>query len=306
MALRTQSNTSTSSPRYTPSTTLSNAQSEGEVPGLTSLSTHSDDPDTPLPSVEPVFGSSTSSQRSTAIRTPSSSARSTRASQSSTRESLSNQVRGLNLASRTPVSASPSSPAPTRDTIRSRTSSTPSIQVTHTPPPTTPSVQDGRTRTDSLVQAVDALQVRGSPARSRSPSRRRRSGSNIVREIHRIEDEESPQSLFHQREVQEALTGARGVMDMVAQALASSNLHREQGSAIQRLYQQVVNLSEFQPPGSRIVGLVGDSGVGKSSLINSLLDLKEFARAVRYIKTTFDNLNNWRCRAIAVQHAPAL
>jgi putative ribosome biogenesis GTPase RsgA len=79
-------------------------------------------------------------------------------------------------------------------------------------------------------------------------------------------------------------------MEQMAQALASSNLHREQGSAIHSLHQQVVALSEFQPPASRIVGLVGDSGVGKSSLINSLLDLEGFARAVRYTESTFENL----------------
>ncbi|KAF2789491.1 hypothetical protein K505DRAFT_365563 [Melanomma pulvis-pyrius CBS 109.77] len=68
-------------------------------------------------------------------------------------------------------------------------------------------------------------------------------------------------------------------MAQMAEALSSSTLHREQGSNIESLHQQAIRLSAFQPPSSRIVGLVGDSGVGKSSLINSLLDKEDFARA---------------------------
>jgi putative ribosome biogenesis GTPase RsgA len=66
----------------------------------------------------------------------------------------------------------------------------------------------------------------------------------------------------------------------MANVLSSSNPHRESGSSIERLHQQAIRLTEFELPSSRIVGLVGDSGVGKSSLINSLLDKMELARAV--------------------------
>ena len=59
-------------------------------------------------------------------------------------------------------------------------------------------------------------------------------------------------------------------------------MHRERGSSVQAIYQQAARLSKFEPSSCRIVGLVGDSGVGKSSLINSLLDKLEFARAVSF------------------------
>ncbi|KAF2266375.1 hypothetical protein CC78DRAFT_459505 [Lojkania enalia] len=124
-----------------------------------------------------------------------------------------------------------------------------------------------------------ALEVRQSDTRSPSPSRRRRSGSATIRIPHKVEDETPPQALFHQREVQQALNNARIVPGRLAQVLSGSVLHQEQGSSIQALYQQAVRLSTFQPPSSRIVGLVGDSGVGKSSLINSLLDKRDLARA---------------------------
>lgn len=44
------------------------------------------------------------------------------------------------------------------------------------------------------------------------------------------------------------------------------------------LYERVKNLSDFQPLSTRTVGFVGDSGVGKSSLLNSLLDCRGLAR----------------------------
>ncbi|KAF3031928.1 hypothetical protein E8E12_002110 [Didymella heteroderae] len=48
---------------------------------------------------------------------------------------------------------------------------------------------------------------------------------------------------------------------------------------MQKLYHEALRLAQFQLPSSRIVGLIGDSGVGKSSLINSLLDKPDLARA---------------------------
>lgn len=44
------------------------------------------------------------------------------------------------------------------------------------------------------------------------------------------------------------------------------------------LHERAKKLSDFQPRSTRIVGFVGDSGVGKSSLLNSLLDYRGLAR----------------------------
>ena len=43
-------------------------------------------------------------------------------------------------------------------------------------------------------------------------------------------------------------------------------------------HERTERLSCFQPLSTRTVGLVGDSGVGKSSLLNSLLDYRSLAR----------------------------
>ncbi|RYP01347.1 hypothetical protein DL765_010864 [Monosporascus sp. GIB2] len=176
-----------------------------------------------------------------------------------------------------------------RSSSSQRGTPTPSIHVTPSAPPNESS-QPRASRTDSLIGGVTALRIESlhadSPgasglreSRSPSPSRRRRSGSMINRDTHQIENEDPPEALFHMPEVQEALANARTLTARMADVLSSSNLHLENGSTIESLHQQATRLNGFQLPSSRIVGLVGDSGVGKSSLINSLLDKMELARA---------------------------
>lgn len=124
----------------------------------------------------------------------------------------------------------------------------------------------------------DTLRLRDTS--SPSPSRRRRSGSGIIREAHRIEDEEPYPTPFHNAEVQNALSSVKNYVSRMGKVLSSSHLHLEVGSAVQNLHQQALGLEKQQLPSSRIVGLIGDSGVGKSSLINSLLDRVDLVRAV--------------------------
>ncbi|KAF4487271.1 Nuclear GTPase SLIP-GC [Colletotrichum fructicola Nara gc5] len=67
-------------------------------------------------------------------------------------------------------------------------------------------------------------------------------------------------------------------MSRLARVLGSSPLHIDPDSAIKRLHKRARDLSRFQCPPTRTVGFVGDSGVGKSSLLNSLLHQKGLAR----------------------------
>ena len=117
---------------------------------------------------------------------------------------------------------------------------------------------------------------------SPSPSRRRRSrsGSVLNRDVHRIEDEVPPSASFHVPEIQQALSDVKSGVSRLIKVLSSSNMHLEHGSTVGSIHQQGLNLADLQLPSSRIVGLIGDSGVGKSSLINSLLDKIDLARAV--------------------------
>lgn len=164
--------------------------------------------------------------------------------------------------------------------------STSSTQI----PPSTALLQPP-SEDDNLLRSMETLKIHDqgrnsqTPLRSRetsspTPSRRRRSGSAIIREIHRVEDEEPPTA--DTPAVHKAFATALSCVSNTASVLSSSNLHLEPDSTTHKLYHEALTLSQFQLPSSRVVGLIGDSGAGKSSLINSLLDKPDLARAVCY------------------------
>jgi hypothetical protein len=64
----------------------------------------------------------------------------------------------------------------------------------------------------------------------------------------------------------------------LADVLSASQSQYGPDSTIQRLRSEAAQLSAFSPPATRTVGFVGVSGVGKSSLINSLLDIQQLAK----------------------------
>ncbi|KAK7995518.1 hypothetical protein PG990_014291 [Apiospora arundinis] len=110
-------------------------------------------------------------------------------------------------------------------------------------------------------------------------ARRRRSSSNVSPELYDVRDEKAPNDRFNEPTFQSAFRDARRLMSDLQDTLASSSLHIEPDSAMKRLHHEAQRLSNFHCPPSRTVGFVGDSGVGKSSLLNSLLDFRGLARA---------------------------
>lgn len=72
------------------------------------------------------------------------------------------------------------------------------------------------------------------------------------------------------------------LISRIVNVLSSSGLHQEPESNIRNLLQQASLLDAFELQSSRTVGFVGDAGVGKSSLLNSLLDYAYFARTVSW------------------------
>ncbi|KAK8030148.1 hypothetical protein PG993_011439 [Apiospora rasikravindrae] len=113
----------------------------------------------------------------------------------------------------------------------------------------------------------------------RRSGRRRRSSSKISVEIYDVRDEKAPNDRFNDPTFQSAFRDARKLMSDLEVTLASSSLHVDPDSTMKRLHQEAKTLSNFYCPPSRTVGFVGDSGVGKSSLLNSLLDCRGLARA---------------------------
>lgn len=118
-----------------------------------------------------------------------------------------------------------------------------------------------------------------SPVPTPVSGHRRRRSSNAVRQPHVVSDEEPPTDRFYQPVFQTAFQRTKNLMADLSNVLASGELHQEQDSKMKKLYEEVLKLSAFQCPSTRTVGFVGDSGVGKSSLINSLLDIQGLARA---------------------------
>lgn len=243
---------------------------------------HSFDPDTPVPSVEREVSADSDQQ------SPASTVRYTPLQSSEVRSTAQDvdpeaSLRGISGLGELRLNTPQPPPSPTQ-----RASRTPPIHVTYSPPV---NVTGGSRsdRSESLVARVAAMGVDSqqvgslSPAGAngrRSPSRRPRSSSGAQREIHQVESEEPPDVFARMLEVQEALSNARELTGRIRALLSSSTMTHEHGSSIQALHNQAVTLDEFQLPSSRIIGLVGDSGAGKSSLINSLLDKSELARAV--------------------------
>ncbi|KAI3399760.1 hypothetical protein diail_5828 [Diaporthe ilicicola] len=110
------------------------------------------------------------------------------------------------------------------------------------------------------------------------PSRRRSSPRpEPVR--HQVEDEVPPSDAFHEPAFQRRLEDTKTVLGGLERVLCSGSIHLEPDSTMKSLHERVQQLSRFQPLSTRTVGFVGDSGVGKSSLINSLLDKRSLARA---------------------------
>ena len=101
----------------------------------------------------------------------------------------------------------------------------------------------------------------GANSSPRSASRRR-SSSYVDQTPHNVADEEPPRERFHEPDFQREFANAKELVADLVTILASSSLHNEAESRIRTLYLQAVDLSRFQNPSTRTVGLVGDSGVG--------------------------------------------
>ncbi|KAK4249146.1 hypothetical protein C7999DRAFT_39705 [Corynascus novoguineensis] len=132
-----------------------------------------------------------------------------------------------------------------------------------------PSVESASPRQTPLLLAG------GSPASF--GGRRRRSSSVDIRPYN-VRDEVPPQDRFHNSEFQRAFAHAKSLMGRLTEVLGSSTLPLEPDSVIRSLRDKAEELSHFRCPPTRTVGLVGDSGAGKSSLLNSLLDFHGLAR----------------------------
>ncbi|RYC53741.1 hypothetical protein CHU98_g12467 [Xylaria longipes] len=151
--------------------------------------------------------------------------------------------------------------------------------------PSTKSGMDMTGVADALQAVATGRDSRSSPLLDPTPppgrlsARRRRSSSRINLEKHDVGDEAPPNDRFNLPAVQNALRATKDLMSELVDVLGSSAVHNEPDSVMKRLHRQAEDLTEFKCPSTRVVGFVGDSGVGKSSLLNSLLDYRDLARS---------------------------
>ncbi|MBE3047789.1 hypothetical protein IMZ48_35825 [Candidatus Bathyarchaeota archaeon] len=129
-----------------------------------------------------------------------------------------------------------------------------------------------------LTAAVDSVEAGGDSATalldpgSQSPrasmgapdrARRRRSSSQRDNTPHDVRDEEMPPESFYEPAFQQAFADSKRVASSLADALSGSSLVHEPDSTIRTIREKTLQLSAFQPPSTRTIGFVGESGVGK-------------------------------------------
>lgn len=117
------------------------------------------------------------------------------------------------------------------------------------------------------VGASPAAQTRSSdphtPLSVPRPAARRRSSPRVARACHGVEEEELPDDAFHAAPFQEGLAVTKQLISDLTGVLGSGSIHLEPDSTMRSLHERAEGLSRFQPPCTRTVGFVGDSGVGR-------------------------------------------
>ncbi|KAH6887646.1 hypothetical protein B0T10DRAFT_490140 [Thelonectria olida] len=249
----------------------------GRAGSATDSTTSAANADLPIPSIEQDVSSptgssetSTSSRNIPAIRTPSTSASPQSPSPNASNSPV-DQARRQAIASDGSVTRSME-----RNMQRMQLSPRGGIENLSDIADAVEGVARGSdSRSVSLAPDDAAGSRQGTPRRN---ARSRRSGSRTSFTRHDVRDEELPRDAFHDPSFQRALRDAKALMSTTHEVLGSASLHHDPDSTMQRLHKEAGELAAFTYPSTRTVGFVGDSGVGKSSLLNSLLDFRGLAR----------------------------
>ncbi|OJI89614.1 hypothetical protein ASPTUDRAFT_132870 [Aspergillus tubingensis CBS 134.48] len=98
-------------------------------------------------------------------------------------------------------------------------------------------------------------------------------------DAYNIRHESLPQEPIYDIRLQNALRDVRSELTSLTQIMSGNALAHDNTSDLSKLYEKTREASRFAYPATRTVGFIGDSGVGKSSLINSLLDQEGLARS---------------------------
>ncbi|KAJ5547669.1 hypothetical protein N7513_004903 [Penicillium frequentans] len=94
-----------------------------------------------------------------------------------------------------------------------------------------------------------------------------------------IREEPLPAAPIYNHRLQDSLKEVKSELAFLADMMGLSELNQDHSSALHALFEKTKKMSMFEYPVTRTVGFIGDSGVGKSSLINSLLDQQSLSRS---------------------------
>ncbi|KAJ6031623.1 hypothetical protein N7540_002355 [Penicillium herquei] len=94
-----------------------------------------------------------------------------------------------------------------------------------------------------------------------------------------IREESLPRVPIYDARLQDQVKEVKSKLASLATSIGSSALVHDQSSSLHSHYKKLKKASKFEYPVIRTVGFIGDSGVGKSSLINSLLDQRGLSRS---------------------------
>ncbi|KAI4276084.1 MAG: hypothetical protein L6R38_005746 [Xanthoria sp. 2 TBL-2021] len=126
-------------------------------------------------------------------------------------------------------------------------------------PDSTPIESHGDQLTSPIVAGLQHLALGGGP------------------KTYNVKDEALPVMPVFDKKFQSCLKSGKAIADSVHANLSTCSLAIEGDSELGRLRASAGRLRSFESPATRLVGIVGDSAAGKSSLINSLLDIPDLA-----------------------------
>ncbi|KAI4143217.1 MAG: hypothetical protein LQ341_002975 [Variospora aurantia] len=112
-----------------------------------------------------------------------------------------------------------------------------------------------------------------------------------------VGSEDLPPEPFFQKDFQRCLNSGRGIANAVHTTLAQCSLSTHTGSELSHLRDSANALRSFASPATRLVGIVGDSAAGKSSLINSLLNIPDLAHKGDHGSAVTSFVTEYRCRS---------
>ncbi|KFX86752.1 hypothetical protein V490_08886 [Pseudogymnoascus sp. VKM F-3557] len=98
----------------------------------------------------------------------------------------------------------------------------------------------------------------------------------------RLRDQGAPSPSPHRNieaSIENAVSTGRTISAKITDALRDGDFANDEENNLRPILKLAEELYNYQSPVEFTIGLVGDSGVGKSSLINSLLDVRRLAKA---------------------------